>query len=170
VALELPGGEPAGLSAAICEAEVEFELEGRKRSLDCAGHLTSWQGPGEAEPSELCRHLAIPLAEDGLVVLAARRPKGAGGHDEEVVHAWRLDPEGGTLTYEEALLSTQYDEAGGQTRAGLELWPSSGPDAHPMRAAGTAIGAVEAGRATAALLRTSSEGRAGLGDYLVWRP
>ena len=166
VALELPDGEPAGLSAAICAAEVEFELGDRKRSVGCEGHLTTW----EREPDgEALRHLAIPLGEDGLVVLVAAGSAGGEGHGEERVTAWRLDPEGGAAPFAEALLSSQYDGDGRQTRAGLELWPVGDDETHPMRAAGTAIGVAGDGGVSAALMRTSSEGRTGVGDYLIRR-
>jgi hypothetical protein len=164
IALELPGGEPAGLAAAVCGAEVEFELEGRERSLRCEGHLTSW----EREPdAERLRHLAIPLGEDGLVLLVAT---GSGeSHGDELVAAWRLDPEGGAVPFGESLLSTQYDSEGHQTRTGLELWPAEDSEAPPMRASGTAIGVAGDGGVAAALMRTSSEGRTGVGDYLIRR-
>jgi len=166
VALEGPDGDPAGIFAAICAAEVEFELKGRKRSVSCQGHLTSWE---RVPDGEALRYLAVPLDDDGLVVLVAARPAGTEGHSDEQLNAWLLDPEGGATPFAEALLSTQYDGDGRQTRAGLELWPVGEGETHPMRAAGTAIGVAGNGGLSAALLRTSSEGRTGVGDYLIWR-
>ncbi len=166
VSLEGPDGAPAGLAAAICTAQVEFELAGRRRSLSCDGHLTTW----EREPDgEALRHLAVPLGADGLVLLVATRPPGAEGHSGEQVSAWRLDPEGGASPFAEALLSTQYTGEGRHTRAGLELWPVGNGETHPMRAAGVSVGVAGVGGVAAAILRTSSEGRPGLGEYLIWQ-
>ena len=161
-----PAGEP---SAAICRARVELSGAGPKRSLECLGHLTRWDEdplPG----AELVRHLAIPAPDGGLLVLVGRGEPGGSGHDAEQYGAWILDGEGGARPFAEALLSTQYDEAGRQTRAGLELWPV-GAEAPPMRAAGTVLGeaAVRDG-VQAALLESSAEGFAGRGSYLIWRP
>lgn len=169
--VDLPGpeGEPSGVSAAICAAEVEFEFDGRSRSLSCPGHLTTSRQQDLLDGAESARHLAIPLGDEGLVVVLARRPAGAEGHGDEEVTGWRLEPEGGAAPFAESLLSTQYDRDGRQTRAGLELWPATDEDAHPMRAAGTSIGVAEGDGVAAALLRTSSEGREGVGDYLIWR-
>ena len=94
------------------------------------------------------------------------------GHGEEEAAAWLLERRG-TVTFGEALLSTQYDGAGDPTRAGLELWPededqSAGPRA--TRRAGH--------RARRSRPRTTCGGAAslprptgaeGLGSYLLWR-
>jgi hypothetical protein len=170
--VELEGADGAAsplgpLTAAICEAAVEFEYGGRRRTLACGGYTCSWA----ADPpnADAFRHLVVPLGEDSLVILAARRPGEAEGHGQEDVACWRLEAEGGAAPFAEALLSTQYDAAGDQTRAGLELWPE-GDEAPPTRAAGTTIGHAAAGAVTAALLRTSAEGAEGIGTYLIWRP
>jgi hypothetical protein len=170
VALRSADGEPAGLSAAICAAEVEFALDRRGRSVGCPGHLTRWAGEALGD-DEALRHLAVPFGEDGLLTLVATRPAGAEGHGDEQVAAWRLEPEGASTAFAESLLSTQFDGEGRPTRVGVELWPVSQGDApeHLMRAAGTAIGVAGAGGVTATLLRTSSEGRTGIGHYVIWR-
>ncbi len=169
VDLDGPDGSPVGISGAICAAGVEFEHEGNSRSLSCAGHLTRWQGD-PLDDSDILRHLSVPLAEDGVVLVVARRPADAREHGEEQTGAWRLDEEGGGEAFAEALLSTQYDDEGRQTRAGLELWPAGGEhETLPLRAAGTKVDGGEANGVSAAFLNTSSEGRTGLGSYLIWR-
>jgi hypothetical protein len=169
VDLNGPDGSPVGISGAICAAAVEFEHEGKGRSLSCAGHLTRWQGD-PLEDSDILRHLSVPLADDGVVLVVARRPAGSREHGEEETGAWRLDEEGGAEALAEALLSTQYDDGGGQTRAGLELWPAGGEgETLPLRAAGTRIGGAEANGVSAVFLNTSSEGRTGIGSYLIRR-
>ena len=116
------------------------------------------------------RHLVIPAPNDGLLVFSARRDPGADDHSAERGLAWRLDPEGHASPFAEALLSTQYDDAGRQTRAGLELWPGES-DSPPHRAAGVVLGGQVANgeRVSAALLHSSAEGTTGLGSYLIWR-
>jgi hypothetical protein len=170
--VELEGADGAAsplgpLTAANCEASVEFEYRGRRRTIPCGGYTCSW--PEAHQGARACRHLVVPLGEDRLVLLVARSPAEAEGHGQEDVACWRLEAEGGAAPFAEALLSTQYDEAGDQTRAGLELWPQ-GDEAPPTRAAGTTIGQATAGAVTAALLRTSAEGAEGIGTYLIWRP
>lgn len=161
-------GDPdGGPSRGVAEGRVEFQLHGKKRSLNCPAHAVGW-ATDPRQGAELVRHLAIPHGDDGLLLLVARRPEGAEGHADEEVSAWRFGSEG-AAGFEEALVSTQYDEEGLQTRVGLELWSGEEGETHPIRAAGTAAGVVEAGAVRAALLHTSAEGRDGLGDYLIWR-
>ena len=162
-------GAAAGLSAASCAARVRFGSNGNGREIDCAGHLTRWS-TDPLEGAGVLRHLTFPAPDGGLLVVAASRDPGADNHGDERVHAWRLDAEGQATSFGEALLSTQYDENGTQTRAGLELWPAEG-EAPPMRAAGFVHEetAARLGRVSAALLHTSTEGIEGMGAYLLWR-
>ena len=82
------------------------------------------------------------------------------------------DPDGDPLTFEEALLSTEYGEDGVQRRATLELWPSI-EEMRPLRGAGTLISSVAVRRqgldSQIAFFRWSIEGREGLGTYEVAR-
>lgn len=167
------GAEPPGgaLEAAICTATIRSK--GWGRSFQCPGHLSRWA----ADPLEGAgrfRHLAVEAAEGSLLLLCSRGAPGAESHGEEEAAAWLLDPEGGAVTFGEALLSTQYDETGRPTRAGLELWPEGEEQttrAAATRAAGTRLGGTEPADegVTAALLRCSTEGAEGLGGYLIWR-
>ncbi len=169
-ALTEPGGEatPGSPAAGICRARVEYDGPGGKRAIDCAAHLTRW-GEDPLRGAELVRHLAIPVPDGALVVLTSRREPDASGHDAERTGAWLLEAEAQAHAFAEALLSTQYDEAGRQTRAGLELWPAGG-EAPPMRAAGTVLGeALVSDSVRAALLESSAEGFASQGSYLIRR-
>jgi hypothetical protein len=169
-ALKDPAGDdpPGKPRSAICGARVKLSAKGRKRTVDCLGYLTRWES-SPIEGAEVMRYLAIPGAERTLLVLTASREPGADGHSGERSCAWLLDAEGRASAFSEALLSTQYDDSGRQTRAGLELWPGE-PDAPPMRAAGTLLGEAANGPGlTAALLESSAEGVHGLGGYLIWR-
>jgi hypothetical protein len=155
-------------SAALCGVRAAIRDRDERR-LDCDGYLARW----EADPTEgasIFRFLALPGPERSLLVAAAARPEGAATHGDEGVAAWRLDPEGETSAFGEALLSTQYDGDGVQVRAGLELWPHD-PESPPLRAAGKLLHrtVVTVGPVTAATLHTSTEGTDGIGDYLIWK-
>jgi hypothetical protein len=158
-----PGGP---LEAATCIATLRSEDWGR--TLQCPGHLSMW-AKDPRDGAGTVRHVAIEGAEGSLLVLTARGAPGAVGHGDEQTGGWLLDGEGGFSAFSEALLSTQYDAQGRQTRVGLELWPD-GDDAPPMRAAAIRIGGTGSdGGVAAALLRCSTEGSDGLGSYLIWR-
>jgi hypothetical protein len=156
-----PGG---GLEASLCTATLK--PAGEDRTLQCFGHLSRWEQNPVGEEATF-RHLAIESSDGFLLLVVALGERGA-DHGAEEIAAWRLDPEGGVMTFTEALLSTQYDREGRHTRTGLELWPGEG-EAPPMRAAGTRLGGGSAGDIGAALLRCSTEGSEGLGSYLVRR-
>jgi hypothetical protein len=169
----LGGAEPPGgaLEAAICTATIRSR--GWGRTLQCPGHLSRWAADPLGGAGRF-RHLAVEAAERSLLLLCSLGAPGDESHGEEEAAAWLLEPEGGAVTFGEALLSTQYDEAGRQTRAGLELWPEGEEQtarAAATRAAGTRLGGTEPADPgmTAALLRFSTEGADGLGSYLIWR-
>ena len=82
------------------------------------------------------------------------------------------DPDAAPITFEEALLSTEYGEDGVQRRATLELWPDA-EEGRPLRGGGTLISAVAAVtdglESRIAFFRWSVEGREGLGHYEIAR-
>jgi hypothetical protein len=163
------GTPPYSLEFAPCAATVRGK--GRGRGLQCPGHLSRWAAPLEAVAT--LRHLSIEGPEGSMLVIVARGERGA-AHGEEEIAAWRLDREGGFESFAEALLSTQYDESGRQTRMGLELWREGEEQADraaATRGAGTRLGGTEdsAGPVSAALMRCSVEGNRGLGSYLIRR-
>jgi hypothetical protein len=121
----------------------------------------------------LRRSIGIVFADGGLLALTSALPAGAGEHGEEEVAAVLCDPDGAPVSFEEALLSTEYGEDGVQRRATLELWPDA-ENGRPMRGAGTLISSTSVRRpglnAEIAFFRWSVEGREGLGHYEVARP
>ena len=161
-------GAPAngdGNETSPCGATVR--VAGQRRVIECRGYLTRWAADPLHEAG-LLRHLAMPVADGGVLVVLARAKAGE-GFAEEHSSALLLDAEGGASSYPHAFLSTQYDGEGRQTRAGLELW-SSDEEAPPIRAAGTLLGEVAEGDGvSAAILRTSAAGATGFGGYLIWR-
>jgi len=159
------------LQAAICTATVRSN--GWGRTFQCPGHLSRWASD-PLEGTGRFRHLAVDAAEGSLLLLCSGGAPGIDDHGEEEAAAWLLDSEGGITAFGEALLSSQYDDAGRPTRIGVELWPEGEEQtarAGATRAAGTRLGGTEAASpgVTAALFRCSTEGTEGLGRYLIWR-
>jgi hypothetical protein len=118
------------------------------------------------------RSIGIVFSDGGLLALTATMPAGGLAHGDEEVAAVLCDPDGAPLTFEEALLSTEYGEDGVQRRATLELWPDT-EEMRPLRGAGTLINSVCVRRqgidSEIAFFRWSVEGREGLGTYEVSR-
>lgn len=159
-----------GAAAALCEASASISGPGGDEQVHAEGHLTSWSSD-PAEDAALIRHLTVPAAGGGLILLWAHRPVGSTDHAAERTSAWLLERDGAT-PFIEALLSTQYGPDGLPSRVGLELWREDA-DSPAMRAAG-AHPARELGSGSngtsAALLHTSADGTTGIGDYLIVRP
>ncbi|HEX4753879.1 MAG TPA: hypothetical protein VH268_13360 [Solirubrobacterales bacterium] len=115
------------------------------------------------------RSIGIVFADGGLLTLSGAAPAGD-GHGEEPLLAVLCGPDAAPVSFQEALLSTEYGEDGVQRRATLELWldAEGGP---PIRGGGTlisAIGAETDGLETCiAFFRWSVEGREGLGHYEI---
>ncbi|HET8566001.1 MAG TPA: hypothetical protein VFL77_05960 [Solirubrobacterales bacterium] len=118
------------------------------------------------------RSIGIVFEDGGLLALIATLPKHGAAHGDEQVSAVLCDPDGAPLTFEESLLSTEYDEGGVQRRATLELWPDV-EEMRPVRGAGTLISSTRVRHheldAEIAFFRWSVEGREGLGTYEVAR-
>ena len=160
-----------GSAAALCEASISISGPGGDEQVRADGHLTSWSSD-PAEGAALIRHLTVPTADGGLILLTAHRPAGSADHAAERTSAWLLERVGAT-PFVEALLSTQYGPDGQPSRVGLELWRED-PDAPAMRAAGAhpvrERGSGSGSNGTsAALLHTSADGTTGIGDYLIVR-
>jgi len=172
-----PAGEPiafAGGPTGRREArpvEIAGELveRGRTIPLRCPGVVHA--RAGGPEPGALRRDLTVMLADGGLLCVAATGPAGAGHDDEETVAA--ISHPGGYIEFEEALVSTEYDGAGRQQRATLELRPESA-DIAVLHGAGSAIAGCTArladGTVNTALFHWSLDGHEGLGRYEITRP
>jgi len=121
----------------------------------------------------LRRSIGIVFADGGLLAVTSALPAGAREHGEEEVAAVLCDPDAAPVTFDEALLSTEYGEDGVQRRATLELWPDA-EDGRPLRGAGTLISSTRVKRrslnAEIAFFRWLVEGREGLGTYELARP
>ena len=165
-AVALPIAEGAGPAPVVTPYRAEVQSAGWDRTLQCPGHLTRWVSD-PLEGAGTFRHLAIELDGGSLLIACARGEPGIQGHGDERIAAWTLESDGSTSTFDEALLSTQYDVYGHPTRAGLELW--RGDEAPPMRIAASLVGGAELDGTWAGLFRFRTDGSEGLGSYLLWR-
>ncbi|MGZ5360641.1 MAG: hypothetical protein ACXWZW_03390 [Solirubrobacterales bacterium] len=165
--LETASGGPArgGARAAVGEARATSEGNGKVRPA--RGLALRWDEDPTAG-SGLFRALFLPAPDGEALLLTAVREPRASNHADEAVSAWLLDRDGRATAFEEALLSTQYDGDGLQTRVGLELWPADA-DAPLLRAAATTFGLSRSHGVSAALMASSVEGAEGTGGYLIWR-
>jgi hypothetical protein len=121
----------------------------------------------------LRRSIGIVFSDGGLLAITSALPAGAREHGEEEIAAVLCDPDAAPVSFDEALLSTEYGEDGVQRRVSLELWPDA-ENGQPLRGAGTLISSVSVERrglnAEIAFFRWSVEGREGLGTYEVAKP
>jgi hypothetical protein len=116
------------------------------------------------------RHLAIEVPDRGTLVCTSRGEPGLAGHGAEEATG-RL--EGVTrISFEETLISTEYDAKGAPARFGLELWPGEAEPANragAMRTSGALIAGGAVGEIWAGFFRCHTDGTEGLGTYLLWR-
>jgi hypothetical protein len=161
--IEITGAETEG-TFAVGPAKAEF----KNRTLEAIGAVSE---PPAGKGAELARAV-VALNDGGLsVALRSERPAGTAAHGAERAEGLLLDAEGPQPVHE-PLLSTQYDESGAQTRAGLELWVGEA-DELPRRGAGTRVGGtaidLDGWRLEAAFFWWTIEGAEGNGSYMIWR-
>ena len=172
-------GEPISLDgeltgrheASLIETKGRLVHRGEEVELDCRGviHRREEDLPGSAG---LTRDATIILSDGGLICIASAAPAGEVDHgDEETIAA--ITHPGGYINFDEVLLSTEYDSAGRQRRATLELWPAS-DDIAALHGAGSVVTGCTAKVGGAvintALFRWSLDGHLGLGRYEITRP
>jgi len=162
--LTMPGGEEA--AANPIEADVEISAGGGDAERhELAGIV--WSLPAREGGSLRTAWAAIEGGD--LLIFMAARPPGA-AHGEEIAACARFRPDGDVVTYEEPLLSTEYDGAGSHRRATLELWQELDTGA-AERGGGRRIrggGArSEAARLEAAAFAWILDGAAGFGGYEI---
>lgn len=124
------------------------------------------------ERAEALRLVSAVFDDGRALALAALRPKGAAGHDQDAL-AHRLEDPDQEIPVTEALLSSEYDADGLPNRLGLELWIE--PDAPPLRAAADRAGDVEVEeraqvRRELTPMTFRLEGTRGTGLYELVRP
>jgi len=155
----------------LCRVRGTARRDGRRWQLDCLGQRGHQWGAPDWERLALARTVALWREDGEGVALAAVRPDGAAGHEDELVSAALLGPEA-ARPIDDARLSTTLDGEGRQRRAGLELWVGE-EDPVPLRAAGEAVGGttLDLGRLRldCAFFRWRMEGHDGIGRYDVLR-
>jgi hypothetical protein len=105
------------LAATVCK--VRGEVAGKR--VDCLGTVAETRSLPEWDQLDSLRTISALADEQHAALALGSRPRGARGHDEEIVTARLLD-EGQLLDVETARISTVYDAGGRQRSAGLELW------------------------------------------------
>ncbi len=130
----------------------------------------AWSIEGEDDQGGL-RALWGAFDDGSLLVLFGLRPEGVPDHGDETLAAARIAKDGAVISYEQPLLSTEYDAAGSPTRATLELW-GDGEDDLPTRGAGSRTGGGRSrlGDSTleAARLALRLDGKPGVGGYEIF--
>jgi hypothetical protein len=163
-------GDRAG-AVALSEGEVAVTPEPSGESAAGWGYETSWE-TDPLEGAAVFRHLAVEAPDGATIIVSSRGPAGIEGHGLERTEGV-VQGNGGPSSFEEALLSTQYDGDGRPTRIGLELWPEDADQtsrAGATRVAGSLLGGVDVDGLWAGFFRCHTDGAEGLGTYLLWRP
>lgn len=159
-----PSVDLGGTTAGVCR--VSGRAEGA--DVDCLGTVSETTTPPAWAELDAIRTISAVFDPDHAVFAAARRPRGALGHGQELVVAHLLGPDG-PVAVEDARVSTVYDGDGRQRTAGLELW-LPGED-FPRRVSGRVRSGLsltlEALRVNAAIFSWRMDGRDGLGAYEV---
>lgn len=183
--IELGDGDLLGTWTVAAE-----RLSGRLRGSDgsttpidaigasCAGRLAPDAALGGAEgetadPAVLRRNIVICFEDAGLLAIVAAKDTAGGTHDSERIAASHVTASGATTSFAQPLLSTEYDAAGRQRRATLELWPAGGDGTGPLRGGGVAVAVAEielpGARSTLAFFEWSVAGRPAIGRYEIIR-
>jgi hypothetical protein len=151
--LTAPAGEPTTVT--LPGRRGERPDDGELRRLDSVREIAAWFGPEE------------------VVTVTALRPRKHKGHEQDVVQAAVVDPEGCPAIVDPRMSST-YTAAGRATRVGLELWPDD-EERPPLRVAGESLRhgttVSHAGwQFTIDWLACHRRGRDGSGVFLIVRP
>jgi hypothetical protein len=154
----------------LCRVHGTASVAGQERPVRCLGQRGhTWGAPDWTRLSE-ARTVAAWFGEDLGIAMSAVRPERAAGHDEDAT--WAALISGEPLRVAEPRLSTTYDAAGRQRRAGLELWMSD-DEAYPQRISGEVHcgSTLDLGqlRLECAFFTWTMDGRAGVGRYDVLR-
>ncbi|HKJ36775.1 MAG TPA: hypothetical protein VKA36_09440 [Solirubrobacterales bacterium] len=164
-------GEERGLrvQAIGASGEIANAPEGIPDGFEAYG--VSWQISGEADQAALRTTWAV-LEDRSLLLLFALRPTAVDHHGTETLGAVRVGADGAVSSFAEPLLSTEYDGAGRQVRATLELW-GDGEEGPATRGAGSRCAggsaALADGELEAARFDWKLDGVPGIGGYEIFR-
>jgi len=170
---EAPVAQTGGMEGyeQLCAVSGTVTVSGLVREVRCLGQRGHSWGTPDCKRIELARTLSAWMGADSAVMLAAARPARARGHGEEAVAAWLVDG-GEPCAVDEPRLSTSYDGALRQQRAGLELWVGEESE-FARRASGKVVcgTTLDLGdvRLDSSFFAWRMEGREGVGRYDVMR-
>lgn len=174
---EVGRGELAASAAGVegyeqlCRVRGTVHVGEQQWTLDCQGQRGHTWGAPDWQQLELTRILSIWLEDEQGVTLTAIRPRGAEGHESELVSAFLFGEE--AVEIGDPRVSTGLDGDGRHQRAGLELWVSDDGEEGPLRAAGEAVCGTtfDLGelRLDCAFFAWRMEGRRGVGRYDLLR-
>jgi hypothetical protein len=154
----------------LCRFTGDATIAGRRVAIDCLGQRGHSWGAPDWEQMALARTLGVWIGDDLGVSLLAVRPSGTDRHDHESIAAYVYE-DGEPIPVPDPRLSTGYDGAERQRRAGLELWLDE--ESPARRAAGEVVcgTSLDLGRLRleCAFFRWRMEGREGFGRYDVLR-
>jgi hypothetical protein len=170
--LELEGDRGGSERLVVCRVLGELRKGNQTHEIASLGVRSELTSEPEPDQVSLERSIAVAFSDGGLLALRATRPAGAETHGDEEIVAAVAGADGEVTQVREPLLSTQYDAAGRQVRATLELWPQEGSEPRPpLRAAGSIVCGTSLSlgqrRLDVAFFRWSMDGRPGLGRYEV---
>jgi hypothetical protein len=155
----------------LCAVSGTVTTGGRTREVRCLGQRGHIWGTPDWKRIELARTLSAWLGADRAIMLAAARPARARGHGEEAIAGWLVDGSE-PVAIQEPRLSTTYDGALRQQRAGLELWIDEESD-YARRASGRVLCGTTLDLGDVVLNSSffswRMEGREGVGRYDVMR-
>jgi hypothetical protein len=148
--------------ATVCR--VRGDVAGKR--VEGLGTVAETRSLPEWERLDALRTISALADDEHAVVALGSRPRGARGHDEELVTAKLLD-EGKLLDVETARISTVYDGGGRQRSAGLELWIPG--EEFPRRGSGVVLAGssldLDGIQVHAAIFRWRLDGRDATGAY-----
>lgn len=158
----------------LCRVEGTVRLNGTSAEVRCLGQRGHAWGAPDWERLALLRNVSLWRDDGEAVLLTGVQRADAPGHEGDAVAAFTIAGEDAEPhPVDEARLSTTWDGAGRQRRAGLELWTTEEAE-YPRRAAGESVAgtSIDLGtlRLDCAFLEWTMEGRTGIGRYDVLRP
>ncbi len=156
----------------LCTVAGTVRAGDREVAVQCLGQRGRQWGAPDWKRIALARTVTAWLGPDRAVTLTAIRPAKAKHHLDEAVAAWVLEG-GEPVEVFDARLSTGYDGALHQRRAGLELWLDDEEDSFPLRVAGEVLcgSSIDLGRLRldTAFFGWRMDGRTGVGRYDLLR-
>jgi hypothetical protein len=158
----------------LCRVHGAAALDGVRREFDIPGSRST-RADLDPRRFESVREVCAWFASGDGIALTSLRPRGAKGHDRDVISATVFEA-GGPIAVADPRLSTTYSADGHPGRVGLELWldQDDSEEQYPRRAAAEPLGAAATWAQSTAeldayLLRWLSRGEEGLGVYVLGR-